>query len=98
MLVNLVPEFLACVAAPNRLAAYSSYLDRHRPVLQSYWDNYVLDLDSPHAERVITDTLRAHRPALARLLDAVDAEHIAQDALQRALALFEADGPVALYG
>src|SRR2546426_6913779 len=97
MLVNLVPEFLACIAAPDPLAAYSSYLDRHRPVLRSYWDNYVLDLDSPHAERVITDTLRAQRPDLERLLDDVDVEHIAQDALQRSLDLLEADCPVDLY-
>src|SRR5439155_1452293 len=57
MLVNLVPEFLACIAAPDPVAAYHGYLDRHRPVLQGYWDNYVLDLDSPHAERVIADAL-----------------------------------------
>ncbi len=97
MLVNLVPEFLAVVAAPDPLAAYDSYLDRHRPVLKSYWDNYVLDLDSPHAERVITDTLRAQRPDLERLLDDVDVEHIAQDALQRSLEVLEADCPVDLY-
>src|SRR5881396_608565 len=97
MLVNLVPEFLACVAAPDPVAAYHGYLDRHRPVLKSYWDNYVLDLESPHAERVIVDALRAERDDLERLLDDVDVEHIAQDALQRSLDLLEADCPVDLY-
>jgi len=97
MLVNLVPEFLACVAAPDPVAAYHGYLDRHRPVLKSYWDNYVLDLESPHAERVIVDALRAERDDLERLLDDVDVEHIAQDALQRALGLLEGDCPVDRY-
>ena len=36
MLVNLVPEFLACVAAPDPVAAYHSYLERHAPVLTSF--------------------------------------------------------------
>src|SRR5205823_6332043 len=53
MLVNLVPEFLAVLAAPDPAAAYSEYLDRHEPVLTSYWENYVLDPASPHAEQVI---------------------------------------------
>src|SRR5207247_10075097 len=97
LVINLVPEFLACVAAPDAVAAYHGYLDRHRPVLKSYWDNYVLDLESPHAERVIVDALRAERGDLERLLDDVDVEHIAQDALQRALELLEGDCPVDLY-
>ena len=61
MLVNLVPEFLACLAAPDPVAAYHAYLERHAPVLASYWHNYVLDLESPHAERVIRETVRAER-------------------------------------
>src|SRR5207248_2678102 len=36
MLVNLVPEFLAVLAAPDPPAAYHDYLERHGPVLQSY--------------------------------------------------------------
>src|SRR5581483_5024990 len=59
MLVNLVPEFLAVLAAPDPLAAYHDYLDRHRPVLASYWRNYVLDPDAPQAEPVIAAALRA---------------------------------------
>jgi len=31
MHVNLVPEFLATLAAPSPSAAYHEYLDRHRP-------------------------------------------------------------------
>jgi hypothetical protein len=97
MLVNLVPEFLAIVAAPDPTAAYHQYLERHKPVLQSYWQNYVLDPTSPHAEQVITAALRAERSDLGRLLGEVDVAAIAEDALQRSLERFEADCAVDLY-
>ncbi len=97
MLVNLVPEFLAVLAAPDPAAAYHEYLDRHGPVLGSYWHNYVLDPASPHAEQVIAAALRADRADLKRLLADVDVVSIAEDALQRALDRFEADCPVDLY-
>ena len=97
MLVNLVPEFLAIVAAPDPTAAYHQYLERHKPVLQSYWQNYVLDPTSPHAEQVITAALCAERSDLGRLLGEVDVAAIAEDALQRSLERFEADCAVDLY-
>jgi len=97
MLVNLVPEFLACLAAPDPVAAYHSYLERHAPVLSSYWHNYVLDLESPHSERVIVETLRAERDDLLRLLEDVDVVRIADDAQARARDQLEADCPVDLY-
>src|SRR5437899_5194923 len=97
MLIDLVPEFLACVSAPDPVAAYGAYLDRHGPVLKSYWHNYVLDPDSPHAERVIADALRADRADLQRLLEDVDIGQISEDALRRAAELLEADCPVDLY-
>ena len=97
MLVNLVPEFLAVLAAPDRTAAYHEYLDRHRPVLAAYWHNYVLDPESPHAEQIIAAALRAERTDLTRLLEDVDVVAIAEDALRRATELLEADCPVDLY-
>lgn len=97
MLVNLVPEFLACAAAPDPVAAYQAYLDRHAAVLANYWHNYVIDLESPHAERVIVETLRADRSDLLRLLEDVDVSRIADDARVRARDLLEADCPVDLY-
>src|SRR2546426_984378 len=90
MLVNLVPEFLAVLAAPDPAAAYHAYLDRHGPILASYWHNYVLDPASPHAEQVIAAALRADRSDLKRLLEDVDVVSIADDALQRALERFGA--------
>ena len=97
MLVNLVPEFLAILAAPDPAAAYHEYLERHKPVLQSYWHNYVLDPASPHAEQVVAAALRAERADLERLLEDVDVAAIAEDALQRSLERFEADCAVDLY-
>lgn len=97
MLVNLVPEFLSVLAAPDPVAAYHRYLDRHQPVLASYWHNYVLDLDSPPAARVIHDALAADRADLLRLLDDVDVIAIAETALRSTLETLEADCPVDLY-
>lgn len=97
MLVNLVPDFLAVRAAPDPVAAYHEYLDRHRPVLTSYWHNYVLDPASPHAEQVVLAALHADRTDLRRLLEDVDVVAIAEEALQRALDLADADCPVDLY-
>ena len=97
MLVNLIPEFLSVLAAPDRAAAYHEYLDRHRPVLGAYWHNYVLDPESPHAEQIIAAALRADRMDLIRLLHDVDVVALAEDALRRTTELLEADCPVDLY-
>lgn len=97
MLVNLVPEFLACLAAPDPVAAYHSYLERHAPVLGSYWHNYVLDLESPHAERVIRETVRAERTDLHRVLEDIEVARIADEALTRSREVLEADCPIDLY-
>lgn len=97
MLVDLVPEFLAAVAAPDPVAAYYEYLDRHRPILSAYWHNYVLDPDSTAARQVVTDAVRADRGDLRRLLEDVDVRAIAEDALRRSLDALEADRPVDLY-
>ena len=97
MLVNLIPEFLACLAAPDPVAAYHSYLERHAPVLSSYWHNYVLDLESPHAERVIREAVLAERSDLHRLLEDVEVARIAEEALTRSRDQLEADCPTDLY-
>src|SRR3989475_3247997 len=97
MLVNLVPEFLATLAAPDPSAAYHEYLDRHRPVLSEYWQNYVIDPESPHVESIIATALRADRTDLKRLLEDVDVVAVAEDALRRATEMLEADCPVDLY-
>jgi hypothetical protein len=97
MIINLVPEFLSICASPTRYDAYRDFLRRHDAVLSAYWHNYVLDLDSPHAERVIRAALDADRRDLARLLATVDLERVAADALDRAAGVLELDTEVDLY-
>jgi hypothetical protein len=97
MLVNLVPEFFATLTASDPSAAYHEYLDRHRPILSAYWQNYVLDPQSPHAEPIIESALRADRSDLKRLLEDVDVIALAEDALRRSAEQLEADCPVDLY-
>jgi hypothetical protein len=97
MLVDLVPEFLAALDAPDPLDAYRRYLDAHRPVLAAYWRNYVLDLDSPHAGDVMRAALAATRRDLRQLLDDVNVPGLAADALHTCEVAFEADRPIDLY-
>ena len=97
MLINLVPEFLAVLAAPDPTAAYHEYLERHKPALYGYWHNYVLDPTSPQAEQAIAAALRADRGDLDRLLEDVNVVGIADEALQRSLEQLEADCAVDLY-
>jgi len=97
MLVNLVPEFLATLTASDPTAAYHEYLDRHRPILSAYWQNYVLDPASPHAEPIIDAALRADRSDLKRMLGDVDVITLAEEALRRSTEQLEADCPVDLY-
>ena len=94
MLINLLPDFLDILAHPDPEAAYFRFLDAHRPLLSAYWNNYVLDLDSPHAAEVIAATVRADRSDLYALLDQVDVARLVEEALHRAEDLLEADRPV----
>lgn len=97
MLVNLVPEFMAALAAADPLEAYHRYLTEHRPVLAAYWHNYVLDLDSPHADDVIRRALAADRRDLQALLDTVDLASVAEDTLARCEIQLEMDRATDLY-
>lgn len=97
MLIDLVPEFLDTLAAPDPVAAYGDYLDRHRAILGAYWHNYVLDLESPHAEGVIAHALSADRGDLRDLLARVDVRRLVDEALSRADELLEADRPTDCY-
>ncbi len=97
MLIDLVPEFLAVLSARDPLDAYHHYLSRHRAFLNAYWHNYVLDLDSPHAQDVIRRALSADRKDLHALLARVDVARIAEDTLSRCHDIFEVDQPVDVY-
>ena len=67
VLINLLPDFLAVLDAPDREAAYRQYREAHRPILDAYWRNYVLDPDSPHADEIVAAALRADRSDLYAL-------------------------------
>ena len=97
MLINLVPDFLAVLQAADPVEAYHRYLEEHSPVLRSYWHNYILDLDSPHAPDVIRRAVRADRRDLHALLESVDIAGLATDTLRRCEDRFEADRPIDLY-
>lgn len=97
MLINLVPEFLSALDARDPVAAYHHYLETHRPVLEAYWRNYVLDLESPHAEEVVRRTVTAGRRDLRRLLATVDVVRVAEDVLRACEVALEADCPIDLY-
>src|SRR5438034_7098075 len=66
MLVNLVPEFLAVLAAPDPAAAYSEYLDRHGPVLTSYCKTSFPAPQPPPPSRGSPPRLGRARPARKR--------------------------------
>ncbi len=97
MIIDLIPEFLAVLEAPDRVAAYRAYVDRHRGVLEHYWHNYVLDLDTPAADDVIAATVAADRSDLRRLLADTDPEQAAAEALARAAQLLRVDRELDLY-
>ena len=93
MLINFLPDFLDILAQPAPEAAYHRFLDAHRPLLASYWSNYVLDLDSPHAAPVIAAAMRADRSDLYAVLDRVDVARIVEEALHRSEDLLGVDRP-----
>ncbi len=97
MLINLLPEFLAVLDADNPEAAYQRYRDAHRPVLDAYWRNYVLDPDGPHAEEVVARALRADHGDLRALAAGVDVVRLAEEAIARADELLGIDRPTDCY-
>jgi hypothetical protein len=97
VLINLLPEFIEILGSSNREAAYQRYFDSHRAVLSAYWNNYVLDPDSPHAAEVIATTLRADRSDLRALLQSVPVADLAAEAVARASELLGVDQPTDVY-
>jgi hypothetical protein len=97
VLINLVPEFLAVLQAPDREAAFEHYLSAHRAVLSAYWHNFVLDLESPQAKAVIAHALNADRSDLHELLESTDVEGIVEDAIAQAEDLLHVDRPTDVY-
>lgn len=97
MLINLVPDFLDTLDAPDPLEAYRRYLDEHLPVLSAYWHNYILDLDSSYAEEVMRRAVRANRRDLLALVDNVDLNAVARETIQRCEDAFDIDRQFDVY-
>jgi len=97
VLINLLPDFLAVLAAGDREAAYRQYRESHRPILDAYWHNYVLDPDSPHAGEIVAAALRADRSDLLAFTDTVDVVQLAEEAIARAEEVLQVDRPTDTY-
>jgi hypothetical protein len=97
VLINLLPDFFAVLDAPDRVAAYQQYRESHRPILDAYWRNYVLDPDSPHAAEIVASALRADRGDLRSLAESVDLVRQAEEAIARAEEVLQMDRPTDTY-
>jgi len=97
VLINLLPDFLAVLEAADREAAYQQYRESHRPILDAYWRNYVLEPDTPHAETIVAAALRANRSDLYGLAATVDLVQLAEDAIARSEQLLDVDRPTDTY-
>ena len=98
MLINLLPDFFAILDSTDRIAAYRSYFERHRRLLQAYWHNYVIDPDSPHFADVVRSTVLADRSDLRGMLERTDVVSLVRDSesLCRQLLGADADWDVVL--
>jgi Predicted Zn-dependent protease (DUF2268) len=97
VLINLLPDFLAVLDAANPEAAYQQYRDAHRPILDAYWHNYVLDPDSSHADAIIANALKASREDLRALMRSANIQGLAEEAIGRAEQLLQIDRPTDCY-
>jgi hypothetical protein len=97
VLINLLPDFLAVLEAADREAAYRQYRESHRPILDAYWRNYVLDPDTPHANTIVSAALQADRSDLYPLAGSGDLVRLAEEAIARAEELIGIDRPTDVY-
>ena len=97
MLINLLPDFFGVLEAANREVAYQEYRESHRPILDAYWRNYVLDPDTPHADTIVTSALTADRSDLYGLKATTDVVQLAEEAIARAEELLGVDRPTDTY-
>ncbi len=85
------------LAAADPLAAYQQYRETHRPILDAYWRNYVLDPDSPQADDVVRAALGADRSDLVALTESVDLAQSVEEATARAQDVLQIDRPTDCY-
>jgi hypothetical protein len=97
VLINLLPDFFAVLESADREAAYRQYRENHRPIIDAYWRNYVLDPDTPHAETIIAASLKADRSDLYGLAATTDVVQLAEEAIGRADERLGIDRPTDTY-
>jgi hypothetical protein len=97
VLINLLPDFLAVLDAADPRADYQRYRDAHRPILDAYWHNYVLDPDSPQADEVVETALAADRSDLTALLDSTDLVQLVEESAAKAHEILRIDQPTDCY-
>ena len=83
--------------AADPRAAYQRYRDAHRPILDAYWHNYVLDPDSPQAEDVVETALAAERGDLTALLESTDLVQLVEESAAKAHEILRIDQPTDCY-
>lgn len=91
MLINLLPDFFAVLGSTDRVAAYQRYYEAHRRILQSYWQNYVVDPDGPHFGDVVRATALSDRTDLREMLNRTDVVALARSAEEQCSRLLEQD-------
>src|ERR1700754_1296595 len=91
MLINLLPDFLAVLESTDRLAAYQRYFAAHRKILEPYWNNYVIDPDSPHFVDIARSTATHGRADLITMLERPDVVTLARSTEQQCRELLAID-------
>ncbi len=91
MLINLLPDFFAVLDSTDRLAAYQRYFAAHRQILEPYWQNYVIDPDSPHFVDIARSSVVADRSDLRTMLERTDVVSLARNTEQQCRELLAVD-------
>jgi hypothetical protein len=91
MLINLLPDFFAVLNSTDRVAAYQRYFAAHRPLLEAYWHNYVVDPEGPHFLEVVRGTVAADRADLRTVLERTDVVSLARATELACMRLLQVD-------
>ncbi|MEA3244716.1 MAG: DUF2268 domain-containing putative Zn-dependent protease [Gemmatimonadota bacterium] len=94
MLINLLPDFFAVLQSAEPEAAYRRYLEAHRPLLDAYWHNYVIEPVGPQFDEVVRDVVRADRDDLRAMLARTDVVTLARETILRCRTLLQMDADV----
>ena len=94
MLINLLPDFFAVLNSTDRIAAYLRYFDNHRSLLEAYWENYVVEPDSPHFSEVVKSAALAGRSDLRTMLERMDVVTLARNTEDQCKILLEIDSEI----